>query len=106
MTVQTKIVLTDDVDGGAAAESVTFGLDGISYEIDLAAERAAELRAVLAPFVEAARQMSPRGSTVTRVPTDYDPQALRAWASAHQIALPARGRIPADVVARFRGAGH
>ena len=106
MTVQTKIVLIDDVDGGAATERVVFGLDGTTYEIDLDGDHAAELRAVLAPFVESARRVSPRGRTMTRVATDDDPHALRAWAAAHQIALPARGRIPADVVARFRAAGN
>lgn len=106
MTVQTKIVLIDDVDGDVATESVVFGLDGTTYEMDLDADHAAELRAVLAPFVAAARRISASGAPVTRVATGYDPQALRAWAAAHQIALPARGRIPADVVARFRAAGN
>lgn len=106
MTAQTTIILIDDVDGGAATESVVFGLDGATYEIDLDADHAAQLRAVLAPVVAAGRRVSPRGAAVTRVVTDYDPRALRAWAAAHQVALPARGRIPADVVARFRAAGH
>lgn len=106
MAVQTKIVLIDDVGGGVATENVSFGLDGSVYEIDLDGTRAAELRAILTPFVAAARQISPRGRTVTRVTSDYDPHTLRAWAAAHQITLPARGRIPADVVARYRAAGN
>ena len=106
MTAQTTIVLVDDVDGGVATENVVFGLDGTTYEIDLDEAHAAQLRAVLAPVVAAGRRMSPQGARVTRVETDFDPRALRAWASANQIALPARGRIPADVVARFRAAGH
>ena len=108
MALQTKAVLIDDVDGGAATETVSFGLDGIIYEIDLNSEHAAQLRAVYAPVIAAARQVSALGSSAgfTRVAMDYDPRALRAWADAHRIALPARGRIPADVVAQFRAAGN
>ena len=108
MAVQTKIVLTDDVDGGVATQNVRFGLDGTTYEIDLDDEHAAQLRAVLAPLVAAGRRVSALGSAAsfTRVVTDYDPRALRAWASAHQLTVPARGRIPADVVAQYRAAGN
>lgn len=108
MAVQTKIILLDDVDGGPATESITFGLDGNTYEIDLDDDHAAQLRAVFDPLVASARRVGNLGSTAgfTRVVTDYDPRALRAWASARQIAVPARGRIPADVVAEYRAAGN
>ncbi|SDD08712.1 Lsr2 protein [Sanguibacter gelidistatuariae] len=108
MAVQTKIILLDDVDGGPATESIVFGLDGITYEIDLNDDHGAQLRAVLERLVGSARRVSDLGSsaTFTRVVTDYDPRALRAWASAHQITVPARGRIPADVVAQYRAAGN
>ena len=33
--------LIDDLDGGEATETVTFGLDGASYEIDLSKKNAA-----------------------------------------------------------------
>ena len=44
MAQQVNVVLVDDLDGTPAEETVTFGLDGISYEIDLTAENAARLR--------------------------------------------------------------
>lgn len=108
MAVQTKITLVDDVDGGEASETVRFGLDGIAYEIDLDSAHAAQLRAVLAPAAAAGRTVSAMGSSAgfTRVVTQDDPRALRAWAAAHDIDLPARGRIPADVVAQYRAAGN
>jgi len=37
------LVITDDLDGSPGAETVTFGLDGVSYEIDLAQPNRARL---------------------------------------------------------------
>lgn len=108
MAQHTKVVLTDDVDGGTAAETVRFGIDGDEYEIDLAADNARALRDILTARSSAARRVGSLGSTraFTRVVTDYDPAALRAWARARDIELPARGRVPADVVAQYRAAGN
>jgi hypothetical protein len=50
-------MLVDDVDGGEAAETVKFALDGVQYEIDLSDGNAAELRSGLEPFVGAARRL-------------------------------------------------
>ena len=40
--------LIDDLDGGDAAETVSFGLDGATYEIDLSKKNAAAFRKSLA----------------------------------------------------------
>jgi hypothetical protein len=53
--VQTVVQFVDDLDGAEAAETVLFGLDGVGYEVDLSAVNAAELRALLRPYVAAAR---------------------------------------------------
>ena len=50
--------LIDDLDGGDAAETVTFGLDGATYEIDLSKKNAAAFRKSLARYVSAARRSS------------------------------------------------
>ncbi len=110
MARQTTVTLVDDVDGSEASETVTFGLDGIEYEIDLAADKAAELRSGLARYVAGGRRAR-RGSGVAprlvRVETnDYDPAAVRAWASSNRVPLPPRGRIPASVLEQFRAAGN
>ena len=52
----TQVRLVDDLDGGEAAESVSFSLDGKSYEIDLNEKHAAALRDAFAPFVGSARR--------------------------------------------------
>ena len=41
---RTVVVLEDDLDGGPADETVTFALDGVSYEIDLSSSNAGRLR--------------------------------------------------------------
>lgn len=110
MAQHTKVVLTDDVDGGPATETVRFGIDGEEYEIDLSSANARALRDSLDAHVRHGRTVGSLGSTrgFTRVVTDYDPTALRAWARAHGIEVPTdgRSRIPDDVVAQYRAAGN
>lgn len=53
---QTIVVkLVDDLDGGDADETVAFGLDGRSYEIELSKRNASALRKALGPYVDKAR---------------------------------------------------
>jgi len=105
MAQQTTVTLTDDLDGTKAAETVRFGLDGRSYEIDLNKRNAAALRKVLAEFTVAGRKV--RGSraaskpVATPDPVRIDAKAVREWAAANGITVSARGRIPADVLTRY-----
>jgi hypothetical protein len=104
------VTLFDDIDGGAAEETVTFALDGKSYEIDLNPSNAKKLRKVLAPYIEAGRKKASagrRGKTSAphrRTSLAPDPAAVRAWARSHQMEVPARGRIPKKVYEAFREA--
>ncbi len=110
MTQRTVVTLTDDVDGGVAAETVPFAVDGQAYEIDLTAEHAGELRAAFEPYISAGRRTggAGRGATVraVKVATGYSAPAVRAWAASNHIDIPARGRIPAAVVEQYRAAGN
>ena len=105
MAQQTTVTLTDDLDGTKAAETVRFGLDGRSYEIDLNKRNAAALRKVLAEFTVAGRKV--RGAraaskpAATPDPVRIDAKAVREWAAANGITVSARGRIPADVLTRY-----
>ena len=58
---ETVTRLVDDLDGGVAHETVTFGLDGYLYEIDLSSKNAKKLRTELAAFVEHGTRV-PRGA--------------------------------------------
>jgi hypothetical protein len=117
MASRTVVELTDDFDGKRADETVTFALDGVSYEIDLSAKNAAELRQALAAYIEVGRRVG-RGSrsgrngrATTSAPrsrsgADYDPAAVRAWAASNKVNVSARGRISSSVLEQFRAAGH
>lgn len=105
----TTVQLTDDIDGSPAQQTVRLALDGVAYEIDLTDEHAAQLRTDASSFVAAARSVrrAPASTPSRRgAGAGYDPQAVRAWAKVHDVALPARGRIPGAVVAQFRAAGY
>jgi len=58
MAKNVVVQIVDDIDGGEAAESINFALDGKSYEIDLNAKNAAALRKAFAPFIDKARATS------------------------------------------------
>ncbi|CAL9491234.1 hypothetical protein SUDANB70_03250 [Streptomyces sp. enrichment culture] len=104
--VAQKVVVTlfDDIDGSEAAETIAFGLDGTSYEIDLNEANAGELRRALAPYVEAGRKRSRSGKAYRQTEVAPDPAAVRAWAQAHRMEVPARGRIPKRVYEAFAAA--
>ena len=108
MAQQTTVTLTDDIDGGRAAETVSFGLDGRTYEIDLSKKNAASLRKVLGEFTSSARRV--RGAVKSAKPTRHsapsavDAKAVREWAQAEGISVSARGRVPSDVVEKYHAA--
>ena len=100
--------LTDDIDGSDATETVSFSIDGVAYEIDLNETNAAALRESLHRFVQNARKAktAPAQRPATRKSTGHDPKAVRAWGAANGIEMPARGPIPAAVVAQYHAAGN
>lgn len=111
--------LVDDIDGSEATESVSFGVDGTAFQIDLNEKHANELRTKLGPFVEVARRVrneAGRGRRVARRETsDKDRNfAIRQWALEQGVELPSRGRIASavqqaydaeDVAALYAAAG-
>jgi hypothetical protein len=107
MAQETIVRLTDDIDGSEAAESVTFGLDGVTYSIDLSNKNASDLREQLAVWVEHARKVSGRakakqnGSNGASHP---DLPTVRAWAKAQGFEVSERGRIAKEVLEAFAAA--
>jgi Lsr2 len=104
--------LTDDTDGKPADETVTFGLDGREYEIDLTAKNAAALRKAVDVYVKNGRRIGGRpvrssgraGSSSSPAKGDVDTKAVREWAGSNGYELSARGRIPAKVMEAYRAA--
>lgn len=109
MAQRTVRWLIDDLSGAEMddGETVRFGLDGTSYEIDLSRDNAAAMRTALATYVSGARRTgrSFAGATASG-PTPVDNRAVRVWAASNGVAVSPRGRIPASVIDRFRAAGN
>ena len=111
MAQQTTITLTDDIDGGKAAETVSFALDGRSYEIDLSKKNAAALRKALADYTAAARKVrsgsrpaAARAAKSAGAASGVDARAVREWAQENGITVSARGRVPAEIVEQYQAA--
>jgi hypothetical protein len=109
MAQRVQIVLEDDLDGGEAAETVTFGLDGVSYEIDLNDKNAGRIRDDLATWIGHARRAGGRRATGRRGSSSAsassagaasrrgDLGAVRAWARENGHQVSDRGRVSAAV---------
>ena len=105
-----QILLTDDITGDTADETVSFALDGQAYEIDLTAKSADELRKNLSKYQEVARLVSQpaRGRVVrsSSAPRRGKPAVgtteARTWLKANgHPDLKDRGRIPASLIAEY-----
>lgn len=107
MVSRTTVELLDDVDGKPAAETVSFGLDGREFEIDLSEKNAKALRKVLEPWASSARRVGGRKTRSTTVVTaGIDTKAVRAWAASNGIEISTRGRISGDVLEQYQAAGN
>lgn len=104
MAQKVQVLLLDDVDGKEAAETVTFGLDGVDYEIDLSADNAQALREGLASWIGHARKSGGRGAarssaapkrTASR--SSSNASELRAWARENGFQVSERGRISEQI---------
>ncbi|HEX4361544.1 MAG TPA: Lsr2 family protein [Pseudonocardia sp.] len=110
MAQKVTVSLVDDLSGSQADETVSFGLDGKTYEIDLASKNAEKLREALADYVAAARKPSggrrAAAATAARRPAvDREQnQAIREWARNKGMKVNDRGRIPSEVVDAYHQA--
>jgi Lsr2 len=106
MAKETVTRLVDDLDGGAATETVAFSWGGTSYEIDLSKKNSAAFGKAVAPYVSASRKVSTARKTAPakRVSSGGNSerlQEIRAWAKANGHNVSARGRIAANIVELF-----
>jgi Lsr2 len=96
------VQLEDDLTGGPADETVSFGIDGKFYEIDLNAKHAASFRKQLATFAQRARVTPRRASTTARSTASRQrSHAIRAWAEDHGFDIAAHGRLPTSVIQAY-----
>ena len=107
MARRTTVELIDDTDETRTAdETVEFGIDGVTYEIDLATINAEKLRKQIEEWAQHGRRVggrSRRGSG-RRSSGKIDREqsaAIRDWADKNGYKVSTRGRIPAEVVDAF-----
>jgi hypothetical protein len=102
MAQRVNVVLVDDLDGSDAAETISFALDGVDYDIDLSDKHAGELRKSLSVYVGHARRTGGRrrGGRRSRARSTGSGVAaadIRAWARENGWDVPERGRVSAEI---------
>ena len=106
MAKKVQVLLVDDLDKNSPAdETVSFSLDGVSYEIDLTSENAAKLRDDLAVWIGHSERTGGRRSTARAGARSSGPKtdlsAVREWARANGHTVSDRGRISSQVQAAY-----
>jgi hypothetical protein len=108
MAQKMHTLFIDDLDGSAAQSTIRFGLNGTDYEIDLSAAHAQEFETALQRYVTAGRKVpgSSRraGRGARRDSGAPSPSAVRQWAKSQGVEVRDRGRVPNELVIRFREA--
>lgn len=108
MASKTLVILEDDLDGGQADETVSFSLDGVTYDIDLSTKNAGKLRDFLAPYVGSARRIggrAARGRSAAKASGGGSNTAqIREWARSKGLEVSERGRIPAAITEQYEKA--
>ncbi|MDF4254181.1 MULTISPECIES: histone-like nucleoid-structuring protein Lsr2 [Streptomyces] len=103
MAQKVQVLLVDDLEGGEADETVTFALDGKSYEIDLTTANADKLRSALEPYLKGGRRTGGRSSrgkgsrSGSGSSSSQDTAKIRAWAKEQGYEVNDRGRVPASI---------
>lgn len=106
MAQKIQTLFVDDIDGSEAEGTVRFGLDGTGYEIDLSPAHSEELHRALAPYIAHARKTGSarRAARSSRNASAVDTHKVREWAKEQGIEIKERGRIPANIMEKYRQA--
>lgn len=109
MAKKVTVILTDDIDGAEANETLSFALEGVAYTIDLSTKNAEKLRKAMAPFIAAGtrdRAAAALKSGRGRKAAGNGPAAtqIREWAASQGMQVSARGRVPAEVREAYENA--
>lgn len=108
MAQKIQVLLTDDLSGDEAQETVTFALDGSNYEIDLTTEHANELREKLQSYISHGRRVrsgtSSRSQKRAPAARGADSRKIREWAIGNGFTPSARGRISQEILEAYAAA--
>lgn len=114
MAKKTMVQLVDDLSGEPIGDgegrTLRFAFDGADYEIDLSNSNIEEFSNALEDYVRASRRVS--GRRKTNAPASGgrgsgsgnggETAAIREWAESQGLKVATRGRIPADIVDRYK----
>jgi hypothetical protein len=111
MSHQVQVTLICDMTPHAsdtpADRTVSIGIDGRHYELELCAKHELQLLQTLGRYTMAARRVAAPGMRRHAIRTRQDRQfsrEVRAWAQASGHQLPDRGRIPLDILRGYEAA--
>lgn len=110
MAQKVLVQMVDDLDGAASDDvsTVSFGLDGAEYEIDLGSSNAENLRDLFEGYIAVARRVGGRKrrtvSASNGSASNGEAALIREWALENGHELSARGRIPGKVVEAYNEA--
>jgi hypothetical protein len=107
MAQKVNVILVDDMNGEKADETVGFGLDGTGYEIDLNLKNSQALRDLLKPYIEKGRKVTSAARRAPRARTASDEERnkrVRAWAKEQGFKISERGRVSAEIAAKYEAA--
>jgi hypothetical protein len=100
----------DEIPADSNGGTVDFVVSGTPYAIDLTEAELDTFNELLAPYVEAAQRLTPRGAPVSRTTvassgggkrSKEQLTAIRNWARKNGHVVSERGRIPAAVLDAF-----
>ena len=110
MAQKVNIILVSDLSGEEMAkgkgETVTFGLDGNTWEIDLTNKEADKFRGLFQDYIAVGRKTSAGRRGAGKKPAASGPAAseIREWAQAQGLDIPSRGRIPQEIRDQYEAA--
>ena len=113
MAQKVQVILTYDLDGSEAYDTVSFAIDGVSYDIDLSEGNAEALRGLFGPYILAGRRTGGRYKVAARQAAKTKPSAgaaatdavdVRAWARENGFQVSDRGRVSGDIKAAYEAA--
>lgn len=103
MATHNLTIVKSDLSGVEDATTVSFGIKGTWYDIDLTKEEQAELEETLRTYVKAGRKAAAKSQKNHYMPdtTQEERDKIRTWAQEQGMEVSERGRIPKKVVAAY-----
>jgi hypothetical protein len=99
-----QVLLSDDLDGSDATQTVKFGWLGAEYEIDLNDKNYAAFEKALGKYLAAARKTGGRARGAKRSAATLDLAAVRAWAREQGYEISDRGRVSGEIMDAYAAA--